>query len=88
LAIPTEAVLANATGDYVFVVNEGKAERRIVKMGETQAGYVEILSGLQEGDEVVTEGVVNVSEGSILNVINPAIRPETTAQNVSVTTAQ
>ena len=88
LAIPTEAVLANATGDYVFVVNEGKAERRIVKMGETQAGYVEILSGLQEGEEVVTEGVVNVSEGSILNVINPAIRPETTAQNVSVTTAQ
>ena len=52
---------------------EGKAERRIVKMGELQAGYVEILAGLEEGEEVVTEGAVNVSEGSILNVINPAV---------------
>jgi membrane fusion protein (multidrug efflux system) len=74
LAIPANAVLANATGDYVFVNKDGKAERRIVKMGELQAGYVEILAGLEEGEEVVTEGVVNVSEGSILNVINPAVR--------------
>lgn len=73
LAIPADSVLANATGDYVYVCKDGKAERRIVKMGELQAGYVEILSGLEEGDEVVTEGVVNVSEGSILNIINPAI---------------
>lgn len=73
LAIPANAVLANATGDYVFVNKDGTAERRIVKMGELQAGYVEILAGLEEGEEVVTEGVVNVSEGSILNVINPAV---------------
>lgn len=73
LAIPSNAVLANATGDYVYVCKEGKAERRIVKMGELQAGYVEILAGLEEGEEVVTEGAVNVSEGSILNVINPAV---------------
>ena len=79
LAIPANAVLANATGDYVFVNNNGTAERRIVKMGEVQAGYVEILSGLEEGEEIVTEGVVNVSEGAKLNVINPAIRPEVVA---------
>lgn len=79
LAIPANAVLANATGDYVFVNKQGAAERRIVKMGELQAGYVEIFSGLEEGEEVVTEGVVNVSEGSVLNIINPAIRPEVLA---------
>ena len=79
LAIPANAVLANATGDYVFVNNNGTAERRIVKMGEVQAGYVEILSGLEEGEEIVTDGVVNVSEGAKLNVINPAIRPEVVA---------
>jgi hypothetical protein len=45
-------------------------------MGDRQMGYVEILSGLEEGEEVVTEGVVNVSEGSILKVINPAIPAE------------
>lgn len=73
LAIPSDAVLANATGDYVFVNVNGVAERRIVKLGELQAGYVEILSGLEEGEEVVTVGVVNISEGSKLNVINPAV---------------
>ena len=73
LAIPADAVLANATGDYVFVNVNGVAERRIVKLGELQAGYVEILSGLEEGEEVVTVGVVNISEGSKLNVINPAV---------------
>ena len=73
LAIPSDAVLANATGDYVFVNVNGVAERRIVKLGELQAGYVEILSGLEEGEEVVTVGVVNLSEGSKLNVINPAV---------------
>jgi hypothetical protein len=41
-----------------------------------QAGYVEILAGLEEGEEVVTEGVVNVSEGSTLNVINLAVSAE------------
>jgi membrane fusion protein (multidrug efflux system) len=76
LAIPANAVLANATGDYVFVNKDGKAERRIVKMGELQAGYVEILAGLEAGEEVVTEGVVNVSEGSTLNVINLAVSVE------------
>jgi membrane fusion protein (multidrug efflux system) len=76
LAIPANAVLANATGDYVFVNKDGKAERRIVKMGELQAGYVEILAGLEAGEEVVTEGVVNVSEGSTLNVINLAVSAE------------
>lgn len=85
LAIPSDSVLANATGDYVFVNNNGRAERRIVKMGETQAGYVVILSGLQEGEEVVTGGVVNVSEGSLLNVVNPAIT-ENAQPTATVTT--
>lgn len=87
LAIPANAVLANATGDYVFVNNNGTAERRIVKMGQVQAGYVEILAGLTEGEEVVTEGVVNVSEGSTLNVINPAVSADATSVT-SATTAE
>ncbi len=76
LAIPTQAVLANATGDYVYVVNEGRALRRIVKMGEQQDGFVAITSGLQEGDEVITDGVVNVSDNSLLRIVNPATPTE------------
>lgn len=74
IAVPTSAVLANATGDYLYLNVNGTAVRRIVKLGETQGGYIAILEGLSEGEEVITEGVVNVSDGAKLNVVNPAVK--------------
>lgn len=74
IAVPTGAVLANATGDYVYLNVNGTAVRRIVKLGEVQSGYIAILEGLSEGEEVITEGVVNVSDGAKLNVVNPAVK--------------
>ena len=74
IAVPTGAVLANATGDYVYLNVNGTAVRRIVKLGEVQSGYIAILEGLNEGEEVITEGVVNVSDGAKLNVVNPAVK--------------
>ncbi len=71
LTVPTQAVLANAAGDYVYVINGNKAERRNVKLGSTQNGMIEVLGGLEEGEEIVTEGAVNVNEGSNLRVVNP-----------------
>ncbi|MEG2724458.1 MAG: efflux RND transporter periplasmic adaptor subunit [Kiritimatiellia bacterium] len=70
LAIPSEAILTNAKGDYVYVNVDGKAVQHFVKLGAQQKAYVEILEGLKENDEVVTEGVVNVVEGAKLNVID------------------
>ena len=55
LAIPEEAVLD--TGDHrtVFVVSgEGRFEPRSVELGRLAQGYYEVLSGLSEGEEVVT----------------------------------
>ena len=72
LTVPSTAILANATGDYVYVNENGKAARRAVTIGARLEGVVEIKAGLKEGDEVVTEGVVNVAEGTNLNVVNPS----------------
>ncbi|MGN0886191.1 MAG: efflux RND transporter periplasmic adaptor subunit [Candidatus Spyradenecus sp.] len=80
IAVPTGAVLANATGDYVYLNVNGTAVRRIVKLGETQGGYIAILEGLDEGEEVITEGVVNVSDGAKLNVVNPAVKQSATEE--------
>ncbi len=73
IAIPVAAVLANATGDYVYIVSDGRAARRNITMGEQQDGYVVILEGLAEGEEVITEGVVNVTDNSLLKIVNPAV---------------
>lgn len=41
-------------GEYeLFVVNGGQLEKRKVQLGESNYEYVEVVSGLQEGDEVV-----------------------------------
>ena len=80
LTIPANAVLANATGDYVYVNEGGKAARRAIAIGARLEGMVEVKAGLQAGDEVITEGVVNVSEGTNLNIVNPSpnAQPEAT----------
>jgi len=58
LAIPAEAIIHSGTRKVVFVAKEeGKFEPREVKIGtESNEGYVEILSGLFEGEKVVISG--------------------------------
>ena len=41
-------------GSWVFVVNNGKATKRNVKIGRKNYLYYEILEGLQKGEEVIT----------------------------------
>lgn len=55
LVIPSEAVIRSGNETQVFVVKgAGKYEPRLVKIGIESAGKVSILSGLKEGEEVVT----------------------------------
>ena len=55
LAVPLSA-MTDAAHDEVFVVEEGgKVQRRRVETGAHDGKYIEILSGLVEGDTVVTE---------------------------------
>lgn len=56
LAIPTEAILDERDENIVFLKIQGKYLPQIVEVGTHDADYVEILSGIQEGDEVVTKG--------------------------------
>jgi Cu(I)/Ag(I) efflux system membrane fusion protein len=55
LAVPFDAVLDTGEHQIVFVVKEpGAFEPRSVKLGRQADGYYEVLSGLEEGEEVVT----------------------------------
>jgi cobalt-zinc-cadmium efflux system membrane fusion protein len=56
-AVPASAILDDAGQDVVFVMVEGESfERRIVRTGIRDAGMVQIIEGLSEGDRVVTRG--------------------------------
>lgn len=55
--IPAAAVIHENGGDSVFVeISPGKYERRSVTTGQMQGDDIAILSGLEDGDQVVTLG--------------------------------
>ncbi|MFO1463104.1 MAG: efflux RND transporter periplasmic adaptor subunit [bacterium] len=57
LAIPTEAFLDTGLRKFVYVeLGAGNYEPREIKLGRRGSEYVEVLSGLQEGDRIVTNG--------------------------------
>jgi cobalt-zinc-cadmium efflux system membrane fusion protein len=56
LVLPIEAILDEKDENIVFLKMAGKYIPQIVKTGVRNGGYVEILTGIQEGAEVVTKG--------------------------------
>jgi membrane fusion protein, multidrug efflux system len=64
IVIPEEALSPEAEKQFVFVVADGKARRREVRIGERRPGSVEILAGLDPGDSVVVEGTQKIRDGS------------------------
>jgi membrane fusion protein (multidrug efflux system) len=78
ITVPETAINYTLYGKTVYVLNEQKTEsgqtfteakQTIVTVGESKEGQVHILSGLNEGDIVVTSGQVRLSNGSHVKVV-------------------
>ncbi|MEO8198878.1 MAG: efflux RND transporter periplasmic adaptor subunit [Gemmatimonadota bacterium] len=61
--VPEESILPMQGANFIWVVAEGKASRRAVGLGVRIPGFVEILSGIDPGDQVVVGGLERLSEG-------------------------
>src|SRR5690606_20687555 len=66
LVVPATAILRVDDADVVWVVRDGRAERTEVTLGVTGEELVEVVSGLQEGDQIVVRGADQVTEGQRL----------------------
>ncbi len=85
LTVPQTAVTYNPYGDTVFIVQEsgkgpdGKpvliAKQTFVTTGGTRGDQVAVLSGVSEGDTVVTSGQLKLQNGSPV-IINNKVQPE------------
>jgi multidrug efflux pump subunit AcrA (membrane-fusion protein) len=63
--VPQTAIIQRGQLTGVFIVGQdGIAQFRIVTTGKTAEGVIEILSGVSEGDEVVTSDVNSISDGT------------------------
>jgi membrane fusion protein (multidrug efflux system) len=64
VAVPGDAVLVLPNGEKVaYVLKDGKAQRRVVKTGLEAGGQVQIVSGVQPGETVVTAGNEKLKDG-------------------------
>jgi len=66
IAVPSSAVLRDGARDTVWVVERGRAERRVVRLGAQGDAYVQVVEGVQPGDRVVVRGAERVREGQEL----------------------
>ncbi|UCC74710.1 MAG: efflux RND transporter periplasmic adaptor subunit [Gemmatimonadota bacterium] len=64
VVVPEDAVLPLAGANFVWVVSEGTASRRQVELGVRIPGLVEVLTGIQAGEQVVVGGIERLSEGA------------------------
>ena len=85
LAIPSTAVLYAPYGDSVFVVEEEKSEtngqhgkivrQQFVRLGEKRGDFVSVVSGLKEGETVVSTGAFKLRNGQAV-VVDNTLAPE------------
>ncbi len=75
LQVPRDALVDGVGDKAVFVVSEeDTAERRTVTTGLSNGGSIEILDGIEHGEEVVVVGQASLRDGGRVNVVNR--RPE------------
>lgn len=78
LLVPKVAVQQGNNGFYVYVVDkEGKAELRLVDLGEWYEEFWIVRDGMDVGDEVVVEGVNKIEPGAPLKVTKTIESPAT-----------
>nr|MBN2276761.1 efflux RND transporter periplasmic adaptor subunit [candidate division Zixibacteria bacterium] len=69
IAIPRSAVIATGNADRVFVVNGDRVAARDVELGVDFDGTVEIKSGLNPGDTLVTVGQNYLEDGKLIKLV-------------------
>jgi RND family efflux transporter MFP subunit len=64
VTVPTVAVQRSQSGNFVFVMNDGKAHVQPVTVTRTFKGDSVIASGLSGGEDVIVDGQLLLSEGT------------------------
>ena len=74
LLVPQDAILPVPGGHVVFVFDEGKAARQIVRLGGTVDDMVIIQTGLSAGERVIIKGNEGLTDGAAIKEGSPPKR--------------
>jgi len=71
LFAPSRAVLVDEQGrSFVYFVNNNKAIRKYVKVGKLLSNGVEIIEGLNDGEQIVVAGQQKLVDNSSVHIVN------------------
>jgi HlyD family secretion protein len=69
ILIPKGPFYSSSSGQWVFVLNaDDQAEKRRIQIGRENPFYYEVLSGLQEGDRVITSSYDDFESIEVINI--------------------
>jgi membrane fusion protein (multidrug efflux system) len=69
LGVPERALLSYADRQYVYVVRDDQTvEQREVELGSRAIGWVEVVRGLDPGETIVVDGLLNLRDGARVSV--------------------
>jgi membrane fusion protein (multidrug efflux system) len=71
LGVPESSITIQGNTAFVYVVNGEKVEKKNIEIGKRNFGKVSVLSGIAEGDLVVSEGISKVRDKSKVKIIKP-----------------
>jgi len=66
ITVPTAAVQRSQSGNYVFTMKDGKAHVQPVNVSRTFQGISVVATGLAGGEDVITDGQLLLSEGTLV----------------------
>lgn len=68
LMVPQASVIKRGQMELIFVVKEGHANLRLVKTGKAINGNIEVLSGIEEGEQVMISDVSKLADGQPVTI--------------------
>ncbi len=68
IRVPTAAVIQRGQMEMVFVVISNHAQMRLVKTGSHFGGEIELVSGVDAGEQVVTDGAAALADGQPVTI--------------------
>src|SRR6202165_1019370 len=66
--IPKSAVRSDSSASFVFLVRDGKLERRAVSLGSDRGMDVAVLAGISPGDSLVVKGPESLHDGDKVEI--------------------
>lgn len=68
--LPTEAIVEDSDGAFVYVVEDNKAKKQEITIKESQSDKTAIEGEIEEGDVIVINGSLTLTDGAELDVVD------------------